>query len=294
MSTGIKRPYEIMHKLAHELATELSGSCQRIEVAGSVRRKKEMCGDLELVCIADGDKLNNQLNSWLASGRIRHVEAGPKRTKRWGEKQKSFNIEIGDGPVQVDVFIQTVDRFAYTFLVRTGSSGFSNRIVTNVGVRTHDGLPGLMPVQYKFKDCLLYHRGNLCEVNDEADIFALFGMAYVEPELRTDDYGLTDAQKKAWRPTVAPTIDPVAIAQPTVFDIRHWQYVLFDLPAWQKEIELAAKSKDATKRRHGQALTNFFAGGKMSRQEFKDALYELNGSLMYKVNWEAMKGRLAE
>ena len=202
MSTGIKRPYEVMYKLAHELAAELSGSCQRIEVAGSVRRKKELCGDLELVCIADGDKLNNQLNGWLASGRIRHVEAGPKKTKRWGEKQKSFNIEIGDGPVQVDVFIQTVERFPYTMLIRTGSSGFSNRVVTNVGVRTHDNLPGMMPVQYKFKDCLLYHRGNLCEVNDEADIFALFGMAYVEPELRTDNY--KPVPVSATQPTYAP------------------------------------------------------------------------------------------
>ena len=213
MSTGIKRPYEVMYRLAHELATELSGSCQRIEVAGSVRRKKELCGDLELVCIADGDKLNNQLNGWFASGRIRHVEAGPKKTKRWGEKQKSFNIEIGDGPVQVDVFIQTVERFAYTLLVRTGSSGFSNRIVTNVGVRTHDNLPGMMPVQYKFKDCLLYHRGNLCEVNDEADIFALFGMAYVEPELRTDNY--TPVPVPATHPTyapIAPQALPVVVA----------------------------------------------------------------------------------
>ena len=204
MSTGIKRTYEVMHKLAYELAAELAGSCQRIEVAGSVRRKKEVCGDLELCCIADGDKLNDQLSGWLASGRIRHVEAGPKRTKRWGEKQKSFNIEIGDGPVQVDVFIQTVERFAYTFLVRTGSSGFSNRIVTNVGVRTHDGLPGMMPIQYKFKDCLLYHRGNLCEVGDEADIFALFGIAYVEPELRTDNY------KPVPVPATQPTYAPIA------------------------------------------------------------------------------------
>lgn len=208
MSTGIKRPYEVMHELAHELAAELAGSCQKIEVAGSVRRKKETCGDLELVCIADGDKLNNQLNGWLASGKIRHVEAGPKKTKRWGEKQKSFNIEIGDGPVQVDVFIQTVERFAYTFLVRTGSGSFSNRIVTNVGVRTHDGLPGMMPIQYKFKDCLLYHSGNLCEVNDEVDIFALFGMAYVEPELRTDNY--KPVAVPATQPTYTPIAPPVA------------------------------------------------------------------------------------
>ena len=294
MSTGIKRPYEVMHKLAHELAAELSGSCQRIEVAGSVRRKKEMCGDLELVCIADGDKLNNQLNGWLASGRIRHVEAGPKKTKRWGDKQKSFNIEIGDGPVQVDVFIQTVERFAYTFLVRTGSGSFSNRMVTPVGVRTHDGLPGLMPPRFKFTDCLLYDRGVLCDVRDETDIFNRFLMDFVAPELRTDDYGLTDAQKKAWKPTVAPTIDPVAIAQSTVFDIRHWQYVLLDLPAWQHEIELAAKSKDATKRQRGQQLADFLGGKTISRQVFLSVLHELNGSLMYKVNWDAMRERLSE
>jgi hypothetical protein len=214
MSTGIKRPYEVMLKLARELAAELSPACQRLEIAGSVRRKKAMCGDLELVCIADGDKLNNQLNGWLASGKIHHVEAGPKKTKRWGEKQKSFNIENGDGPVQVDVFIQTVDKFGYTLLVRTGNAGFSNRMVTPVGVRTHDGLPGMMPPRFKFKECLLYERGILCEVADETDIFWLFGMAYVEPELRTDDYTPKSAPVVMVAPVKPAVVIPVVTERP--------------------------------------------------------------------------------
>lgn len=199
MSTGIKRPYEIMHELATGLWVQLESACKRIEVAGSVRRQKAICGDLEFVCIADGDHLNNRLNSWLASGKIRHVESGPKKTKRWGEKQKSFNMDYDGGPVQVDVFITTPEKWGYTYLVRTGSGGFSNRIVTPVGVRTHDGLPGMMPARFKFKGCLLYCNGDLCEVAEEEDIFRLFGMAYVEPQQRTDDY----------TPTLTPVVAPV-------------------------------------------------------------------------------------
>ena len=38
-------------KLANEVVALLETSCERLEVAGSIRRQKETVGDVEIVCI---------------------------------------------------------------------------------------------------------------------------------------------------------------------------------------------------------------------------------------------------
>lgn len=222
MSTGIKRPYEQVFLLADGMRAKLAPFCKRVEIAGSVRRQQALCGDLEFVCIADGERLNEYLNGLLATGKINHVAVGPKKTRRWGEKMKSFTFEISDRPMQVDVFITTPDRWGYNFLIRTGSSGFSNRMVTPVGVRTHNGLPGLMPPDFFCLECLVYGPGGLCATPEEADIFALWGMAYVAPGERTDAYKpVTVAQAKPTYTTAAPAPvvsvhKVVTVAQPVM------------------------------------------------------------------------------
>lgn len=231
MSTGIKRPFVMMNEIAKKMADSLAPCCKRIMVAGSIRREKAEIGDIEIVAIADGDKLTERLNSALEAGKIRHVESGPKKTKRWGEKMKSFLFDATDGqPVQVDVFICQPETWGYTLLVRTGSGDFSNRMVTPINKRTHEGLPGLMPVQYKCIEsrvCTL--DGKPLDTPEESDIFYLYGLETVEPKLRTDD-----CKPKVRTPTgrpLKPGYRRIPGDTPDVYwDVRMWQEGEMEMP----------------------------------------------------------------
>lgn len=51
MSNTAKHPYAQAHTAASHLLTMLRPCCHRIEIAGSLRRKKELIGDIELVAV---------------------------------------------------------------------------------------------------------------------------------------------------------------------------------------------------------------------------------------------------
>jgi DNA polymerase/3'-5' exonuclease PolX len=50
--TGIRMSYPFALNLANRMVELLRPDCQRIEIAGSIRRKKETIGDIELVLIS--------------------------------------------------------------------------------------------------------------------------------------------------------------------------------------------------------------------------------------------------
>lgn len=88
--------------------------------------------------------------------------------------------------------------------------------------------------------------------------------------------GLTEVTPKKAPPplyTVNPSPDPL------------WRELLGEFEPWHKELEQAARSLDSTKRKCGQRLYRYFTGEPIDVKQFTAALYELNPSLMYKVNW---------
>lgn len=179
MSTGNRWPYAKARKWADQLCERLLPACQRIEIAGSVRREKPECGDLEIVVIPDGQAFNQLLAKWLDEKRITHIS--PKQ--RWGEKQKSFTFTTNVGStVQVDIFICTPYTWGVNFMLRTGSADFSRRMVTPRG----DYRKGLMPEQYHFEEARVWLGGTALDTPEEDDIFKLWGIDYILPQLRTD------------------------------------------------------------------------------------------------------------
>lgn len=174
MSTGTKQPYVKAYSVADKVLNGLSSACTRIEIAGSLRRQKDMIGDIELVAIPDGERLYELLDTKLADGVISHL---PK--KRWGLKLRSFLF----AGFQFDVFIQPDPAtWGYNFLVRTGSAEFSHKLVT----KRSEG--GWKPDCFEIKDARVKCDGMLLDTSEEIDIFNLWGMDYVAPPFRTDTY----------------------------------------------------------------------------------------------------------
>ena len=161
MSETRKRPYAQVLRIAEGVKMKLLLYCDRIEIAGSLRRQKAMIGDIEIVAIpsAATDLFGNrdtsaatQLDAYLekliSDSKIRHTNP-----KRWGSKLKAFTLESTSGEeYQVDLFLQPDPAtWGCNLMIRTGCANFSRTMVSRFkpdGYLFKDGR--------LYKDCLLY------------------------------------------------------------------------------------------------------------------------------------------
>lgn len=179
MSNNPKLPYATMQPIATSLVNRFAANCQRIELAGSLRRQKDMIGDIEIIVIPTS-ALYAQLDDLLVTGKIRHTE--PR--KRWGEKLRSFLFDTKSGTtIQVDLFLQPDPAtWGVNMMIRTGCSEFSHRMVTK---RSQSGW---MPDTLQVKDARVWSNGKAIDTPEEEDVFALWDIAFVAPQLRMPDY----------------------------------------------------------------------------------------------------------
>ena len=91
--------------IAEEVIKRLSPYCQRIEIAGSVRRNKPTVNDLDFVLIPS--------DPWNLSHEI--MGLGPSSLK--GEKLKRVTYN----GIQIDLYYATPEAWATLLLIRTGS-----------------------------------------------------------------------------------------------------------------------------------------------------------------------------
>ena len=188
-----KIPLKIGETLAENLITVLLPWCERIEVAGSIRRKKPEVGDIEIVaipkmgvdlfgdCDPKQDHLAARLMVMIRDGAISKLpEINPEKTRpAWGQKYKKFFVTLNDtlGEMQVDLFCCDAKNWGNMFTIRTGSSEFSAALIERIKNQT----------PYRQQDGYLVDttRGTVLEVASEQDYFKLAGVGWVNPENRT-------------------------------------------------------------------------------------------------------------
>lgn len=100
---------ETAQKIAEQVVKRLSPYCKKIEIAGSIRRKKPLPNDIDIVLIPS-DPFNLE-------GEILNL-ARPFAPKLSGEKLKRFRFN----GTQVDIYIADEQSWATLFLIRTGST----------------------------------------------------------------------------------------------------------------------------------------------------------------------------
>lgn len=131
--TKLRVPFDRAAGLALEIKTSLSPGCKRIEVAGSLRRRKPHVGDLELVAIpsphgdlfhqAAPDQDLDALLSRLISDGVLHEPhlCGPKYRKYESARLAGLFL---------DLFLCDVETWGVLFAIRTGPAAYSKRLVT--------------------------------------------------------------------------------------------------------------------------------------------------------------------
>jgi DNA polymerase/3'-5' exonuclease PolX len=185
VSTGSKIPLEQADLEAAAFARLIGSACARHEVAGSVRRRKSLVGDIEHVCIGrkveataagvmfvdEVDALLVRLDDLVADGTIEKQIKSDGKT-RWGERYRACLYR----GVPHEVWMGTEHNWGCLLAIRTGPAELSEELVTRIkrrGVlRQHEGY-------------LVYQKtGDRYPCETEEKFFAAAGMACVEPERR--------------------------------------------------------------------------------------------------------------
>jgi DNA polymerase/3'-5' exonuclease PolX len=168
--------------IANKVRTHILQAMDRVEVAGSIRRKKEIVGDIEICGIpADRARLINLL------GEVgQHIKPGVPGAVPWTPKveAKYLRIRLAEG-MNLDVFLGTPENWGGLFMMRTGSgaspdgnafSGFVPGIFSRFKRLSGGGrMTGCMPTMPS---------GEQLWVPEEQDFFDLLEMDFVPPQER--------------------------------------------------------------------------------------------------------------
>ena len=180
------RPLAEAERIAAALVADLEPHCARIAVAGSVRRRKEQVGDIELVAIPRyapaglfGDRTTNLLWERL------HARADAYRFVKGDHPDgRYYQLALPAQPgLQVDLFLAQEDNWGLTLLVRTGSAAFSTAMLARWKRLQGIGREGQGSVDGR----LVTRAGAVVPTPEEETVFHLLGMRPVPPERRTGD-----------------------------------------------------------------------------------------------------------
>lgn len=171
--TKQKIPLHEAEQIAQRVIAVLAPYCERIEIAGSIRRRKPEVGDIEIVAIPKiitdlfGQPIEEHELDTFDFSSIGTLEMG-------GHKYKK--IALTEGP-QLDLFIVTPPaQWGVQFLIRTGPAEYSHAFVTP---KIHGGM---LPSPMRVKDGAIWMNDlTPLETPEESDVYNLLGLPYVEP-----------------------------------------------------------------------------------------------------------------
>lgn len=178
---------EQAQKIAESLVDDLSQYCERIEIGGSIRRRKDEVGDIELVCIPKFGEVGTGQGT-LFGGEVteptnllfRRISASRYKILKMGGKYCQFKIQLIDSePINVDVFTATPETWGYIFVLRTGSWDFSRWVVIKLEKRGFTPKDGAVWSEEPGEGLIKI------ATPTEGDVFDLMQIGYIEPMLRS-------------------------------------------------------------------------------------------------------------
>jgi DNA polymerase/3'-5' exonuclease PolX len=169
------------------IVAELAPRCERIEIAGSLRRGKADVGDIEILFVPSfarvhvsdelfplrGSLAGELLEQWLARGIITK-RFNINSSMAWGTLYK-LAVHVGSG-IPLDFFATTAERWFVSLVVRTGSKEMNTTLAGNAlhrGMQLH--VYGVME-NTKTREQII--------PQSEREVFERLGVSYREPAER--------------------------------------------------------------------------------------------------------------
>lgn len=178
-------------KLAERIKAELAPMCEQIEIAGSVRRLRPECGDVDLVLLPKRHALEEIKKRCLA--RATMVQDGAQnficKLKPWDAAPDGFQLDIFiASPDSKDMFAPEPGNFASLLLCRTGSKEHNVFLIEHAKKMQMCWNPyrgvyhgGQWTGSGTDRD---YVGGELLAARHERDIFESLKLVFVPPEKR--------------------------------------------------------------------------------------------------------------
>lgn len=153
-------------EIAENVKALLAPHCERIEIAGSIRRKKPDVKDIEIVAIPKPYDIG------LFESGIATIVNQWQKVK--GELPCKYTQRILPEGIKLDLFFAEPGNWGLIYAIRTGSADYSHKVLAKGWVRRG----------YKSKEGYLVANGKQINVPEEEDLFKLIGAKFVAPELR--------------------------------------------------------------------------------------------------------------
>lgn len=178
-------PLSQVDKLSDQLLRRFDRLCERIAVAGSVRRRKPQVGDIEIVAIPkwlEGSDLFGPGASavnllWKELDGICFNGPDAKYVKA-GDYYRQVVARTPDGKhVKIDFFTAAPGNWGWIYLLRTGSDKFSRHVAACLNKAGYTSKKGWIRPVGKL--------GKKIATPTEADVFKMAKLKPVEPEKRS-------------------------------------------------------------------------------------------------------------
>lgn len=153
-------------EIAEKTKELLSPYCERIEIAGSIRRKKPEVKDIELVAIP------KPYDVGLFESGIATVVNQWKKVK--GELPCKYTQRLLPDGITLDLFFANQENWGLIYALRTGSADYSHKVLAT----------GWVKLGYNSEGGQLSINGKEIYIPEEKDLFKLIGIPYIESELR--------------------------------------------------------------------------------------------------------------
>ncbi len=139
---------------------------ERAEIAGSIRRRKETAGDIDILALGDGEAAKRAMEEFVSQPEVESVYAK-------GETKSSVRLSIG-----IDADLRIIEKSSYGagMLYFTGSKNH------NIRVRKIAIEKGL-----KLNEYGLFRGEKSIAGKTEEEIYKELGMDFVPPEMREDN-----------------------------------------------------------------------------------------------------------
>ena len=199
MGTNIGARWRLAYALtvAKDLQSALQGVCDRLEIAGSLRRRKDTVGDIELIAIPKvemrvAEPAARQISMFtgmdpimeavdLLELKLGSLIEGGILAKRGGYGPKNkFLVHIPTSVV-VDLFTTSPSHWGMTMFVRTGDAAFVREAMARFIRLGHAG--------HAYGGITLHaDTSDRVEIDcpDEEAVFGVLGVPYISPERRCE------------------------------------------------------------------------------------------------------------
>lgn len=171
----IKMELKYAQDIANDVRNKLKPFCDRIEIAGSIRRERATVNDIEIVCIPKMITVQDgffDVKLEKEPGFIKVVDSW-QRIKGDARDGKYMQRMIDD-KIKIDIFTATRYNWGLILAIRTGSADFSKYVLaTGWNKKGFTSLNGIL-------------RNDLgrVQVAEEEDLFKLIGIDWIHPRER--------------------------------------------------------------------------------------------------------------